>query len=73
MYELCGVDYHDPKSGTLTFWVWKVLFFGIKDAVYIFTHLIHPVIQHMRLVGWRGSIYIDNLDTLAPTYLQCQY
>ena len=27
----------------------------------------------MWLVGWRGSIYIDDLNTLAPTYLQCQY
>ena len=73
MFQYCGVHYQDPVSGELVFWTWRVLFLGIKDAVYIFTHLLRPVIQYMRKVGWRGSIYIDDLDTLAPTFVQCQY
>ena len=73
MYKLCGVHYKDPSSGTLTFWTWRVLFLGIKNTVYIFTHLLRPVIQCMRNVGWRGSIYIDDIDTLACTYPECQY
>ena len=73
MYQLCGVHYHDPESCELTLRVWKVLFLGVKDAVYVFTHLLRPVVHHMRLVGWTGSININNLSTLVSTYLQCQY
>ena len=73
MYQYCGVHYQDPLSGEVVFWTWRVLFLGIKDAVYIFTHLLQPVVQYMRKVGWRGSLYIDDLDTLAPTFVECQY
>ena len=67
------MHYLDPVSGELVFWTWRVLFLGIKDAVYIFTHLLRPVIHYMRKVGWRGSLYIDDLDTIAPTFVQFQY
>merc|ERR1712082_323221 len=45
----------------------------IYEAVYMFTHLLRPVVEYMRKVGWRGTIYIDDLSTLAPTFLECQY
>ena len=73
MFQLCGVHYMDPNTGILTFWTWRVLFLGIRDAVFVFSHLPRPVVEYKRLVGWRGTIYIDDLSTLAPTFLQCQY
>ncbi|MCP3680872.1 MAG: hypothetical protein GY782_11720, partial [Gammaproteobacteria bacterium] len=39
----------------------------------MFTHLLRPVVEYLRKVGWRGTIYIDDLSTLAPTFLECQY
>ena len=48
MYQYCGVHYQDPQSGEVVFWTWRVLFLGIKDAVYIFTHLLQPVVQYLR-------------------------
>ena len=45
MFQYCGVHYHDLVSVELVFWTWRVLYLGIKDSVYIFTHLLRPVIQ----------------------------
>ena len=43
MFQYCRVHYQDPQSGKVVFWTWRVLFRGIKDAVYIFTDLLRPV------------------------------
>ncbi len=37
MFQLCGVSFVNPETGVRAYWTWRVLFLGIRDAVYVFT------------------------------------
>ena len=54
----------------LHFWVWVVMPFGIVDAAHIFTSINDPLMSHLQLGGARSNIYIDDLLSLASTYLK---
>ena len=52
-----GVHFVD-KAGKTTFWVWKVLVLGLRDAAYIYTRIIRPIMAALRRQGIRSLIYI---------------
>ena len=52
-----GVYYVD-KLGKTTFFVWKVLVLGLRDAAYIYTRINRPIMAAIRRLGIRSQIYI---------------
>ena len=73
MQKFCGVAILNPVTGQVEYYQWLVLFLGLSDAVYIFTHLLLPVVKYLRSIGWEGLIYIDDTGTLGRNYLHCLY
>ena len=71
MKKFVGVHFI-KDNGEVIFWVWNVLFLGIKDAVYIFTKLLIPHKQYLRSLGIRCSIFIDDQRILAENKELCQ-
>ena len=65
--SLFGVAIYDQEQKKTLFYLWKVLFLGLTDAVYIFTKLLLPV------VGWQGVVYIDDVGTTEKNFQQCMY
>ena len=59
------------KDGSVLFWIWNVLFLGIKDAVYIFTKVLIPHKKYLRSLGIRNTIYIDDQSILGCSFLEC--
>jgi hypothetical protein len=43
--------HHEEEDGTVTFWVWRVLCLGLRDAAHIFTCLLAPLMSEMRRQG----------------------
>ena len=59
---------HIPEEdGSVSFYFWKVLFLGISDAVFIFTTLLKPIIIFIHSLGFRASIYIDDIMSAGST------
>ena len=69
-WQYLGVHFQH-EDGSFTFWVWKVLCLGLRDAAYIFTKSIAPIMGKLRLEGLRGIIYIDDKFTLGVTFDGC--
>ena len=68
--KFVGVHFkHD--NGTHSYWMWNVLFLGVKDAVYIFTKLLAPHKRFLRSLGIRMSIYIDDQSVLGHSFEDC--
>ena len=65
-YKYLGI--HIPEEdGSVSFYFWKVLFLGISDAVFIFTTLLKPIIVFVHSLGYKASIYIDDIMSIAST------
>ena len=60
-------------DGSVLFWVWKVLCLGLRDAAFIFTKTISPLIAELRRRGCRGLIYIDDKWTAGSSFDECLY
>ena len=60
------------KDGSILYWIWNVLFLGIKDAVYIFSKLLVPHKTYLRSLGIRNTIYIDDQSVIAQSYELCK-
>jgi hypothetical protein len=58
--------------GKRVYFVWVVLFLGIKDAVYVFTKLLRPHIRFCQRFGIFIVIYIDDQRTAAQTEELCK-
>ena len=58
-------------SGEIIFWVWNVLFLGVKDAVYIFTKILVPHRRYLRSKGIRATMFIDDQGLMAKSFLEC--
>ena len=71
MQKFCGVAILNSVTGRVKYYQWLVLFLGLCDVVYIFTHLLLPVVKYLRLIGWEGVIYIDDSGTLGRDFFQC--
>ena len=50
--------HHVDKSGKTTFFVWKVLVLGLRDAAYVYTRINRPIMAALRRLGIRSQIYI---------------
>ena len=57
----------------MTFWVWTVLCLGLRDAAFIFTKTLAPLMAELRRQGMRGVIYIDDKLTVASSYELCLF
>ena len=55
-----GVSIVDEVSGKDIFFVWNVLFLGVKDAVYIFTLILRPIRAFLSSQGVPNLIYLDD-------------
>jgi hypothetical protein len=64
-----GLHYRH-SDGRIDYWVWVVMPLGIIDATRIFTSITDPLMSHLQLDGARSTIYIDDLFSLAETFLQ---
>ena len=71
-WKYLGVAF-EHEDGTFTFWVWTVLCLGLRDAAFIFTKILAPLVAHLRRQGYRGLIYIDDKFTLGTTFNLCLY
>ena len=56
-YQGCSVT--DPEGNTVYF-IFKVLIYGLKSAVYAVTQLTKPIVKKAALLGIRLSIMIDD-------------
>ena len=55
-----GVHFVD-KAGKTTYYVWRVLVLGLRDAAYIYTRINRPIMAALRRQGIRSLIYIGAL------------
>ena len=71
-WQFLGVHFvrHD---GSVLYWVWKVLCLGLRDAAFIFTKVLSPLVSELRKRGERGLIYIDDKLTLGASREECLY
>ena len=69
-WKYLGVHYED-EEGNITYWVWKVLCLGLRDACNLFTRLTRPVMADLRKRGMRGLIYIDDSWVVGRTFQDC--
>ena len=61
------------EDGQVTYWVWMVLCLGLRDAAFIFTKTLAPLMAELRRQGMRGVIYIDDKLTVASSYELCLF
>lgn len=46
--------------------------FGLSTAPFVFTKLMKPVVQKLRLNGFMSTIYLDDIFLVDRTYYECQ-
>ena len=65
-----GVHYvHD--DGSVTFWVWNVLFLGERNAVFLFTKILKPHRRFLAERGIRNRLWIDDFLIISSSFLKC--
>ena len=69
-WQYLGVHY-EHQNGAVSYWVWKVLCLGLRDAAFIFTKSIAPIMAYLRKDGLRGLCYIDDKFTLGNSFNNC--
>ena len=67
-----GVHFEN-EDGSIMFWVWKVLCLGLRDAAYIFTKTLSPLMAELRKKGARGLLYIDDGWTCGKSFEECLF
>ena len=55
------------EDGDPVFFVWNVLFLGVKDAVFIFTALLKPIRAHIVSLGIPCLVYLDDILTMGSS------
>ena len=55
------------EDGSVSFYVWNVLFLGVSDAVFIFTAMLKPIRCYLSSLGIPNIIYIDDHLTLGKS------
>ena len=63
--------HHEAEDGEVTYWLWRVLCLGLRDAAHLFTRIIRPIVGELRKRGVRGIIYIDDKLTVASSFETC--
>ena len=59
-------------DGSVSYYVWKVMFLGISDAVFIFSVMLKPVRVYLAKKGVTILIYIDDVLVVGPNQLVCE-
>ena len=59
-------------DGSVSYYVWKVMFLGISDAVFIFSTMLKPVRVYLAKRGVAILIYIDDVLVVGPNRLVCE-
>ena len=60
------------EDNTVSFYVWRVMFLGVSDAVFIFTALLKPVRSYTASLGVPNLMYLDdNLTGGATKEIAC--
>ena len=57
----------EEEDGSISFFVWRVMFLGISDAVFIFTAMLKPCHSFVRSLGIPNIIFIDDHFTGGAT------
>ena len=52
--------------------MWKVLFLGIKDAVWLFTCMLKPIRVYLSRMGVQVLMYLDDSMVKGSSEVQCQ-
>ena len=71
-WKYLGVHFEN-EDGTHIYWVWTVLCLGLRDAAFIFTKTISPIVAELRRRGMRGQCYIDDKLTAGGSYNACLF
>ena len=59
------------EEGELQFFVWRVMFLGVSDAVFIFSAILKPIRSYLNLIAIRNALYIDDLLVLGDSRQEC--
>ena len=59
------------EDGSVSFYVWTVMFLGISDAVFIFSAMLKLVRVYLSSQGIANVIYIDDLFLLGRNKELC--
>ena len=59
-------------DGSVTFYVWLVMFLGISDAVFLFTAMLRPIRVYLAKRGVIILIYIDDVLVVGANRLTCE-
>ena len=60
------------KTNERRFFTFQVLPFGLSTACYVFTKLLHPLVQRWRASGLRVILYIDDGFCVADSIRSCE-
>ena len=61
------------SSGKRKYFIFNVMIFGIRSAVYVMTTLTWPLMSHLHKRGIRASIYIDDGRIVAGSKLEATH
>ena len=53
-------------------WQFNCLPFGLAPAPYLFTKLMKPVVSKLRSLGYRSTIYLDDILIFGSSFKACQ-
>jgi hypothetical protein len=60
---LLGIQWE--KNGRKQYWLWRTLFLGVRDAVYIFSKLLRAHIAYCSRLGFWVVLYIDDMRVVG--------
>ena len=66
-----GIQISDKESGRPIFFVWRVLFLGVKSAVFIFTAILKPIRIFLAKKAIPIIIYLDDAWCAGDSEFQC--
>jgi hypothetical protein len=69
-FTFLGIEW--KRNGKTVYFVWRVLFLGVKTAVHAFTKILKPHIAYCQRLGILLSIFIDDLRTIGKGYWSCK-
>ena len=58
-------------SGEVSFFVWKVMFLGVSDAVFIFSAILKPIRVFLNNLAIRNCFYIGLYSDLKFLWINC--
>ena len=59
--KFLGIQVEDEVSGLPVYYQWRVMFLGIKDAVFIFTAILKPIRIFLASLAIPSLVYLDDI------------